>query len=414
MKAAIVSVSCCRATGAFRALIAMGVALALGTVALGQPVPLLELSGTVEAVAHGAIQVKTQANDTWMLHVAPGTRIEVTGTAEPEMLRAGRYVRLTSTVDRRGHVRDKVNQVTLIEVADRPGRRLGAFRPGQYEPPAPGDRAEDHGMPMPVIAPPMAEDVDEVVLELRGRIRSYRGNYLTLEVPSPIFKNPVRLELAAPLTIPIEVSDYSMAKPGDRISAKGPQIGQNTVRAIELNIMLSEPVGEVKKRPAPAAPAAGRPQEEERGAFGVPEPVEREEEAPDPPAPDEPEPEAPEVDAEPAQPVEPAPSPEPGQASEPNEDALLAWLTLEPSDAVPPSIRVRVGDAPPAIFTPCKPVPASDLRSRFGQPDKVFDLRGELPVGRERSRQAIRWEMWVFGETRLFVDETGMVRYRQF
>jgi len=106
-------------------------------------------------------------------------------------------------------------------------------------------------------------------------------------------------------------------------------------------------------------------------------------------------------------------SAEPARNAPRETDQLLAFLTPDEGSTVRPDIRVRLGDAPVVKFTSCKPVPGNNLRKQFGEPDKMYDLRGELPVGREGRRQAIRWEMWVYGQAKLFVDETGMIRYRQ-
>ncbi len=416
MMTAFVSGGRRRTTGAARLcrwVLSAGVVTVLAAAAFAQEGDL-SISGAVEAVGPGRIALKTPANETWTLVVPPDADIEVTGTAQPDLLQRGAFVRLLATVNRRGQVRDPVHQLTLSEVANRPGRRRGAFRRGQYEPPAPGERKHDPAVGMPMLAPenPIPEGAEEVMLELRGRVRNYRGNFLSLEVPHPLFKGPLRVELTELPTIALETSDYSGARPGDHVSAKGPQIGPNAIRAKEVSIELSAPVGDPRKRPAPA-PEARRLQPAEREPFGgepVPEP-----EGPGEPAGAAPGAEPPDPSARPMpqQPAEPPPREPPPSAQRGGDDELTALLTPDPDAKVPPAIRVALGEARPVTFTSSRPIPATDIRRQFGDPDRVFDLRGELPVGRDRSRREIRWEMWVYDEAKLFIDETGMVRYRR-
>ena len=401
-----------------------GLAAILAIDAFGQEGGDLSISGAVEAVAPGRITLKTPANDTWALMVPRDANVEVTGTAEPDLLQRGAFVRLLATVDRRGQVRGPVQQLTLTEVANRPGRRPGVFRPGQFEPPAPGDQKDDVGFVMPGMQPLIPEGAEEAMLELRGHIRNYRRGFLTLEVPHPLFRGPLRVELKELPTIALEFSDYSHARPGDRVSAKGPQVGPNVIRAKEVSLELNTPVGDPRKRPAPA-PDARPLRPEERQPFGAaPEPEpEAKPEPRVPEVPEEPEvpaeadhrPEPPDPDAAPIgqQPVEAPPHEPPPAAERDDEDELLAMVTPEPGTTVPPAIRVRLGEARPVTFAPSRPIPATDIRRQFGAPDQVFDVRGELPVGRERGLQEVRWEMWVYGRAKLLIDETGMVRYRQ-
>lgn len=380
--------------------------------------PPITVTGTVQQVAPGGVSVLSPANETWLVQIMPDAQVEVTGTAEPELLRAGLFVRLMAMVDKRGRVSEPVRQLTLIDVADSPGRRLGAFRPGQDEPPAPGAEA---GVPVPTPdlgdPPPGA---DQVMLDIRGRIDNYRPGHLTLSVPGAPFKSPLRLELADPVLVALDVSNYSLAQPGDSITAKGVQVAADRARANEVTIVLSAPVTDPKKRPERPEPAR-RPartpaEQEERKPFEVAQEMPEMEGAQDsksePPA-------AVAADqdvAEPAPPEEqPAKTP-PGPAgiSQQKVDELVAMLTPEPDSDLGADIRVGLGDAPPVTFTRCKPgVTRVDLRREFGQPDRLFDLRGKLPIGRGGALEPIEWEMWQYGEMRLFLDKTGMVWYRQ-
>lgn len=380
--------------------------------------PPIEVVGTVDQVALGGITVTSPANETWLVQIPPTAKVDVTGTGEPDLLQPGRFVRLTAMVDKRGHVSEPVHQMTLIDVADRPGRRPGAFPPGQDEPPVPGAKAAAPGvqMPMPDMSSPPPGG-DQVMLDIRGQIKSYRTGQMILEVPGR--KSTLRLELADSLTVALDVSDYRLAQPGDRFTSKGVQIAEKAAQANEVTIVLSAPVTDPKKRPdrpePPRQPARtpSRPSqdEEERNPFEVAQQMRQgeDEKEPEPPAAAVP----PQGAAPPEEPVSTSP-PKPAQTSQHKTDELLAMLTPEPDSTTRPDIRVRLGDAPPITLTPCKPgVTRVDLRREFGDPDKVYDVRGELPIGRGRALQPIQWEMWEYGQARLFLNRTGMVWYRQ-
>jgi hypothetical protein len=408
-------------------LLTLALAAVLGTSAMGQQPkqpkqpqppkpPPIEVVGTVDQVALGGITVTSPANETWLVQIPPTAKVDVTGTGEVDLLQPGRFVRLTAMVDKRGHVSEPVHQLTWIDVADRPGRRPGAFRPGQDEPPVPGAKAAAPGvqMPMPDLGSPPPGG-DQVMLDIRGQIKSHRPGQLIVEVPG--LKSLLRLELADSVTVALDVSDYSLAQPGDRVTSKGVQIAEKAAQANEVTIVLSAPVTDPNKRPdrpePPRRPARtpSRPSqdEEERNPFEVAQQMGQDEKEPEQPAPA-----ATTEDTEPPEERASTPPSKPAGTSQHKTDELLAMLTPEPDSDLGPDIRVRLGDAPPVTLTRCKPgVTRVDLRREFGDPEKMYDVRGKLPIGRGRALQPIQWEMWEYGQARVFLNETGMVAYRQ-
>ncbi|MFW5692870.1 MAG: hypothetical protein ACOCWL_01505, partial [Thermoguttaceae bacterium] len=254
-------------------LVIGGLALADAGALLAQQI---EVPGTVEAVIPGGMTVATPAGETWMVQVPRSAKVEVTGSAHADMLKPGQLVRLTVLVDRNWRPQGKANQITLIDGGDRPGQRLGVYLPGQFEPPAPADRKGDAPMPMQLPAPTIPEGAEEFLVELRGRIDRYRGGFLTVEVPTQLFRGAVRMEVDEPPTIAVEVANFALAKPGDRVSAKGPEIGNRMVQAKELSIELSKPLGEAQKRPPPVDRVPSRPRDGGPDPFDVaPQPGEQ-------------------------------------------------------------------------------------------------------------------------------------------
>lgn len=381
--------------------------------------PPVDVKGTVQQVAPGGVSVLSPTNETWLVQIPPDAKVVVTGTAEPDLLRRDVFVRFTALVNKRGEIADPVRQLTIIDPGNWPGRRLGTFRPGQDVPAAAGAAAGAAGAegPMPDLggAPPEA---DQALLDMRGRITSYGDGRMTLDVPPGpafFFKRVLPVELADSFTLELDVSNYSLAQPGDNITGKGVQLGPHLAQVKEVSITLSAPVVNTKKRAErERRPSRTATEQEERNPFEVARQMEQEEEATKP---GQPAPVAQGQDATQPAPREEQPSeppPEPAGASQPTADRLVAMLTPEPDTILGPDIRVRVGASPAVTFTRCKPgVTHVDLRGEFGGPDSLFDLRGELPIGRDGALEKIEWEMWQYGQMRLFLDNTGMVRYRQ-
>ncbi len=231
----------------------------------------VRVDGAIAQIGPGMIMVTTAANEMWWLKVPANAVIRVTGTAEPEVLCSGLFVRFTAAVDkRRSKVQGKVEKLTIFTPSREPSRMPGVFYPNQVGagagvkqgpemppgfgmPPNPGMR------PNPAVQPQVpgtqnasargtaASNVE--AFDIRAQVASHKKGKLTLYVPNPFFKPKLKIELSEEPVIEVDVSSYAVAKPGDKISARGLQISQRGVHAREVLIELAEPLDTLRKKP---------------------------------------------------------------------------------------------------------------------------------------------------------------------
>jgi hypothetical protein len=286
-----------------RAAVAVSAVLALAVSVHGQglrprgpvlrlaiPVAPIQLQGTVAGVRPGMVAVTTAAGETWALKITPRSEVRVTGTAEPDVLRPGMYVRFIAPIDtRRSLVQGKVEKLIIFTPSEGVGRMPGVFYPGQegedptLEPGAggppnvPGGRnpAEVQANPPrgrnPGVKPkalpstrrenalPGGRDAQDAnakgatggveTFDVRGRLTGLKGRRLTVYARNAFFKPVLKFELADKPVINLDVNTYSLAKPGDKISARGVQIAPQAVQAMQVTIELVEPLGSSGQKP---------------------------------------------------------------------------------------------------------------------------------------------------------------------
>ena len=269
-------------------------AAACGQITLHQ----VELSGSIVQVAPQAIAIKAANGQNWTLKLRNGTKIKVTGSAEPEMLTAGTCVRFTARIDKRtSKGQDKIGNITIFTptpgVAERtlgveranahpqgqddahaagPRRGPGMGPPGPVPgagpdpgPPAdPGlpDEATDGGK-APKKRGPAAKGPDKSVPEVAdydvcAQVVSFRGGRLIVSVPNSFFKPKVTVELAADAQIGLDLGDPSVVKPGDKLSAVGFFIKPGFCDVVEsVEVALANPLAPPGRshRPRPAVHA---------------------------------------------------------------------------------------------------------------------------------------------------------------
>jgi len=249
-----------------------------------QLVPI-QLTGTIAGVKPGMIAVTTAAGETWALSIPPKIEVRVTGTAEPDVLSPGMYVRFIAAVDKqRGLVQGKVEKLVIFSPSEGTGRMPGVFYSGQEGdeaavqpnagmPPNPPEARNPGVRPSPrrqrePATPPKAGPTQGVpgreadtkdkaaaqveTFDVRGRITAVKGRWLTVYARNTLIKPALKIELADKPEIKLDVDTYTLAKAGDKISARGVQMGAQAVQAIQVAIELVEPLGAAGKR-------AGRP-----------------------------------------------------------------------------------------------------------------------------------------------------------
>ena len=218
------------------------------------PKPRMEpfaAKGTLRAVMPGRFQILTDSAQNWIVFVDPKAIVHVTGTAEPDFLKVGMFVRFTAEVDKRGLVKDKLKQLTIFTPS--PLVFPGIWPEGQ-EPSAgkPAEARKRFGTGTGA-GPAAGKPPTSNVYTVAGQIAGSRKGRLTVNTG----RAAVRIQVADDAKIDVDFADYSVAKPGDRISVtKGKMFAgrMGIAQALELTIKLSKPLALPKKKPARTRP----------------------------------------------------------------------------------------------------------------------------------------------------------------
>jgi hypothetical protein len=218
--------------------------------------------GTIQAVTRGRIQMATDATEaakSWTVMIDPKTVVHVTGSAEPDFLRAGLFVRFTAELDKSAVAKEKVQQLTIFSPspANQPGVWPGGEAPSGDKP-AEGGSRRGGGAARGAVA---SKALEAGVYTVAGRITGFRKGRLMVNAG----RSTVRADVAEDAKIDVDFADYLAAKPGDKISVTKGMIlpaRPGLAQAQELSIQLSEPLALPKKKPArsklPAAESSRR------------------------------------------------------------------------------------------------------------------------------------------------------------
>ncbi len=246
----------------------------------------LNLNGTVVAAQSGMIQVTGAAGEVWYVKTDPQrTKIQVTGTAEPEFLQPGLCVRFTGVITKRGQCQDPVNELTICTPSkDSP---LGVYPDSGMGPADAKDTEKEKAKEKPVKKPARAAAGGPSVVV--GQLRSVKLGKLVVAAGG----TAVKADLADGAKIAVDCADVSLARNGDKIVVEGvafrrPQAGQpGTAIAQRVQVTLGEPLTSAKKgkKPTKVLPPRGakskKPGEEAAGSaadqpgFGFDEPVKK-------------------------------------------------------------------------------------------------------------------------------------------
>jgi len=236
----------------------------------GQPPPRVihfipvDVAGKIVDIRPGMIAVATAGKGVWRVGVADNTAISVAGSAAPDVLRPGLHVRFVAAVDKsQGKILGKVEKLTIFTPTNDDARTVGVFLPGQCKPVV--CFLEDAAAAPAAVKDTPAKDTRtkdtraKDTYDIHGQITGGKGNRLTIKVPNKFSKPTLNIELVQEPLIELDLLNYLMAKPGDKVQARGLQLGPTNLQATELLITLSEPLGHARKKPAKLS--ANRPPE---------------------------------------------------------------------------------------------------------------------------------------------------------
>jgi hypothetical protein len=221
----------------------------------------LRTEGVVKAVRPGIVLMTTAKNENWAVSVPQKLEgIEYHATASPAWLKRNMDVRFSALLDRRGRAQQDVRELTVVTL------RQGV---------APGL--------MPEGAP---ADAQQPAQQQAGQRRAGRGRRL-LAVPClvvgrllgirkrtmVVMAGPHRVEapLAEDAEIKVQMNDYRLARPGDKVEVSARYYPNQPGRAVgqRLVITAARPLGQV----AAADPKTTKQQPDKPASEGLKQPA---------------------------------------------------------------------------------------------------------------------------------------------
>jgi len=202
----------------------------------------------------GWIKVSSSAGQTWILQVLPTVRCQVTGKAKPDFLAHGYFIRFVGEVSKRGAVEQKVSKLTIFTPSQsrQPGAEADTGLGTSFGPRA-GEGKKKEAKPAFGAAADFGGRKEGAgkagageVFDIRGQIVGVSNGRLTLQVPTTLFRQSLRLEVAEDADIDVELDDplaYTLARKGDQVRIQGRQAMANRGYAEDVDIILAEPLG---------------------------------------------------------------------------------------------------------------------------------------------------------------------------
>jgi hypothetical protein len=222
------------------------------------PAQPVEIHGVIESATRGGILVSVDGANQ-RLHVAIPTtaKVEVSGKATADFLKAGQIVRFEAEIE--NHlIKGKVGELSVV--GQSPETQRGIF---------PAGGALDDGSKPAKAAAAAAKALANGTYQIVGKLAVSRGGSGKFTVLAGRKKLPFELEDDA--TVAIESTDCSLAAAGDKVTAKVVMMPTRSglmAHALEVKIELAERLAGAKKGPAPKHPAKPAKKDE-----GLPEPA---------------------------------------------------------------------------------------------------------------------------------------------
>lgn len=223
------------------------------------PKAQLRAKGTITAMRAGILQVKTADGGQWLIKVPDNPRnVTVSGSAAPNWLAPGMFVKFTATFDTKG-------------IGQQPLRQLQVFTPGEKDQlgafPAAGgnvgnlfsDEPANKSKPKEITAS----------FNVAGQVRGYRDGVMFVQAGRALLK----VGVAEKCSIAVVANGYQLMRIGDSVTIDAwyPANQKALGRAIanRLDVTAKQPFARVekpRKRPAAEKPESGKPAAEEKPA----------------------------------------------------------------------------------------------------------------------------------------------------
>lgn len=186
----------------------------------------VRLEGTLKALQPGLLQVEAKDGELWLIKVeAKGKDLLYTAAAKADWLRPGLWIRFRASFNQRGQLESELADVTVFTPREDqqlgliPEVSLGEGLFSDEQETAPKERNRNQVTPY-VVA---------------GRIASLKRGRMTVAAGNV----PVTVAVPEDLRIAVEVSDYSLAQPGDRVEIQGWKYPMVPGRAIANRLTIN-------------------------------------------------------------------------------------------------------------------------------------------------------------------------------
>lgn len=209
----------------------------------------LDASGTLKAIAPGAIQFAAKDGEIWTVKLpAKPQDLTFSGSAEHSFLKPGMMVRFTATMNKKGQVVGTIPSITIFTPIDATDVGLHLDKPQSGGNPLGGLFNDNKPMdePKKPVKKPVVEQVD---YRIGGKLVSLRNNRLVVSAGG----TSVKCELAENAKISVSIADLSWAKPGDKVEVDAwyyANMKQAGAMGEKVTILASEPLKDEKKKPA--------------------------------------------------------------------------------------------------------------------------------------------------------------------
>ncbi len=201
----------------------------------GRPAPNqqtpFEGSGVVEGA--GPLGLAVNANGaSWKVKPDKNCKIEVTGTADPDFLKPGLWVKFNADFDKKNKATAPVNELEIVDQHTAMVTEKGKSGLNGAD-----AAAEKKGKG----AAASTTAVSNTVL---GHITAIKNNEMTLETGSGVMK----ADLGTNPSIKVNVSEFTWAQPGDTVDVKGWYVQLGAAVAQDIKVTLKNPLGDNSKK----------------------------------------------------------------------------------------------------------------------------------------------------------------------
>jgi hypothetical protein len=208
----------------------------------GAPKQNLSMDGVLQGMQGGLLQVVSDGGEPWLVKVeAKAENITYQASAEPGWLRPGMYVQLEGRFDKRGKATAPVSQMTVFTPNQE--TRLGAY-------PEEGLKATSDLFGDAKPETPSKRQPEAVSLKVAGRLAGVDGGKMRIAAGNAVLE----AELAEKPTLLVELNNYALARPGDKVSVNGWYLQQGQAWANRLLVRAAEPLAPAKKERAVVSP----------------------------------------------------------------------------------------------------------------------------------------------------------------